>query len=208
MKVVMGGTFDPVHHGHLRMALEVREALKAEVVDLLPCYQPVHRATPGTPLQHRLAMLERVVEQDPALRIDTSEICREGPSYMVDTLRSLRLGLGETPLVLVMGMDAFAHFDSWHQWQAIPELAHLLIVHRPPGALPANGAVFSLLKERQVSEVGSLAEGPGGRICMLPTTSLEISSTDIRARIGAGQSARYLLPETVWAYIQEQGLYC
>lgn len=207
MICLLGGTFDPVHHGHLRTAIEVQQALGIERVHLLPARVPPHRRPPAATPEQRLAMLRRAIENEPALAIDTRELDRPGPSYMVDTLRSLRAEAGDAPVVLVIGVDAFAALDLWHQWRAIPDLAHLLVLDRPGGRWPEQGALAELVAQRRVADCRALSEAPAGRVASLRVSQLEISSTRIRELLGAGTNARYLLPDGVLDLILENGWY-
>ena len=141
---VYGGTFDPIHYGHLRPALDVMTRLDLQEVRFIPCYQPVHREQPGTSAEDRCAMIALAIANQPRFKLDKRELVRQGPSYMVDTLASLRQEMMQhTPspgLVLMMGLDAFKHFLSWHEWQKILTLAHIALMHRPGEHLPTKGA--------------------------------------------------------------------
>ncbi|MDO3723061.1 nicotinate-nucleotide adenylyltransferase [Marinobacter sp. chi1] len=208
MHLVYGGTFDPVHHGHLRMALEVSDRLGGEQVHLMPCHIPPHRGGTGASSEQRLRLLELAVDGEPQLVVDDRELRRGGASYTADTLRQLRAERGQdTPLAIIVGTDAFAGFDRWREWRAIPELAHIIIVRRPGYQLDAHGEPARLLAERGVSAPDALYDRPCGRLLALDLPLLDISATDIRARIGDGRSPRYLLPESVWREIRAQGLY-
>ena len=206
---VLGGTFDPVHFGHLRPALELLETLDLAEVRLIPCGQPPHRKPPRATAAARLAMLELAVANQPGLRVDPRELERPGPSYMVDTLASLRAEFGTTPLYLLLGSDAFLGLPDWHRWQELPQLAHLVVMHRPGWALDDDLAapLAQLVDTRRVYEAAALAAQPAGNILLVPVTPLDISATAIRALIGAGRSPRYLLLDTVWEYIRAHGLY-
>lgn len=205
---LFGGTFDPVHHGHLRVALEMRERLGLTEVRLLPCASPPHRGSPGASAAQRLAMLERAVAGQPDLIVDRRELDRPGPSYTIDTLQSLREERGDVPLYLLLGSDAFAAFDGWHRWQAIPELVHLVVMRRPgDGGIDSLSAPLrELLAQRRVRTAAEL-RGAAGGILLQEVTMLAISASAIRALIAGGRSPRYLLPEAVWNYIQQHHLY-
>lgn len=205
---ILGGTFDPVHYGHLRPALELLEGLALGEVRLLPCGVPPHRSTPvATPSQRR-AMLELALEEQTGLRLDTRELERPGPSYMVDTLSSLREELPDTPLCLLLGSDAFLGLTGWHRWQELTGLAHLVVMHRPGWTFAAADATLAqLLAGHRVDSHAALVAHPAGAILLQPVTQLDISATAIRAQIAAGRSPRYLLPDAVWGYIRAQGLY-
>jgi nicotinate-nucleotide adenylyltransferase len=204
---ILGGTFDPVHFGHLRMALELYQALDLAHVRLIPCYQPVHRKQPVATPEQRLAMVQKAITSEPALCVDDCEIQRKGPSYTIDTLNTLQTTLPNTPLCIFMGIDALLNFPSWHKWENILQLAHLVVAHRPQYQLLKTGIVANLLKERLTENAADLHKHAAGRIFLHPVTSLEISSTDIRKQIAMGGNPRYLLPNNVYHYIKQHGTY-
>ncbi|WP_127477933.1 nicotinate-nucleotide adenylyltransferase [Sulfurivermis fontis] len=205
---ILGGTFDPVHFGHLRAALEMLEVLGLAEVRLLPCGQPPHREPPRASATERLAMLELALAGQPGLRVDRRELERSGPSYMVDTLASLRAELGTAPLCLLLGSDAFLGLPQWHRWRELPRLAHLVVLHRPGWTLDAVPAPLAeMLAAQRISAAAELMRRPAGGILLQPVTPLDISATAIRAQIAAGRSPRYLLPDAVWDYIRRRNLY-
>ncbi len=204
---ILGGTFDPIHFGHLRMALELYRALDLAEVRLIPCYTPVHRKQPVASPEMRLAMAKKAVFQEPALQVDNCEIKREGPSYTIDTLKHLHAHHKQTPLCVIMGIDALLSFPSWHKWEEILKLSHLVVAHRPHYQLPHTGVVADLLKQRLTANALDLHRHAAGKIFLHPVTALEISSTDIRKQIGLGQNPRFLLPDSVLNYIKEHGTY-
>jgi nicotinate-nucleotide adenylyltransferase len=207
---VYGGTFDPVHIGHLRPALDCLQTLGLAELRLIPLKVAVHRSQPEAPASLRLAMLRAAVAGEPRMIVDPRELERPGSSYSVDTLRSLRGDLGEgMPICLLMGLDAFAGFLDWHEPEAILELAHLVVMRRPK---PGQGEDLSpglrrLYGERACDGRDALEAAPAGRILMQQVTQLDIASTRIRALIRAGLSARYLVPDPVLAIIERAGLY-
>lgn len=204
---ILGGTFDPIHFGHLRTALELHQLLDLAEVCLVPCYQPVHRKMPIASPEDRLEMVKKAIENEPALRVDHCEIQRKGPSYMIDTLKHFRHKSPNAPLCLIMGIDALLNFTGWHKWQEILEMAHLVVAHRPHYHLPHTGIVSELLKERLKPTPEALHESLAGNILLQPVTPLEISATDIRKQIAMGRSPRYLLPDSVYKYIKQHGVY-
>jgi nicotinate-nucleotide adenylyltransferase len=204
---ILGGTFDPIHFGHLRTAIELHQALDLAEVRLIPCYQPVHRKLPIASPEQRLEMAYCAVHDEPALTIDNCEIERQRPSYTIETLEILRQKFPQTPLCLIMGIDAFLGFPSWHRYEEILALAHLVIAHRPQYQIPSSGIVTSLLKERLKHNAVAIHESLGGHIILHPVTPLEISATDIRKQIATSQNPRYLLPNNVYKYIQQHGVY-
>jgi len=205
---IFGGTFDPIHYGHLRAALDVMEALGLDEIRFLPLQHAVHRAQPLADSGLRLAMLQAALHGEPRFRADDRELTRGGRSYTLDTLRSLREELGgEQPLCLLLGGDAFNGFLSWHEPEQVAELAHLVVMQRPGYHLPSD-SVLQMMVERRGSDLAAeLRDAPGGRIRFQPVTQLDISASDIRERIAEGRSARYLTPDPVLALIDEHGLY-
>lgn len=210
---ILGGTFDPIHFGHLRLAEELAEALDIAQVRLIPAGHPPHRRRPRAGARHRLEMVRLAIAGNPRFVLDECEIAKPGPSYSVDTLSVLRAELPEaTPLVLFMGGDAFLGLNTWHRWQRLTELAHLAVAHRPgfslatwEDALPEE--LRTLLSTHRCELAGELLEKPAGRILLHSVTQLDISASQIRARALRGKSLRYLLPDAVIAYIQENHLY-
>ncbi|GAB6042175.1 nicotinate-nucleotide adenylyltransferase [Endothiovibrio diazotrophicus] len=202
-----GGTFDPIHLGHLRTALEVGEALGGVEVRLLPAGRPPLREGTGASVEQRRRMVELAIEGIDGLALDDRELRREGPSYMVDTLAELRTEIGERPLCLILGMDAFAGLERWHRWPRLIELAHLVVMSRPGHRPPLEGPVAGLLAEHRVDLHEALARHPAGGILEVAVSGLEISASAIRRRLRTGHDIRLLLPEAVRAYIIEHGLY-
>ena len=198
---ILGGTFDPIHYGHLRPALEVKQTLGLEQVRFIPLRQPPHRDQPYSSPQQRLAMVQTATAGEPAFRVDDRELQRSGNSYTVDTLHSLRQELGNLPLCLLMGSDAFRGFPDWHQPDLVLKLAHLVVMQRPGEQPVAHYA------DRIVSNAEPMHSVPGGLILFQPVTQLEISATAIRMMLRTGLSPRYLLPDPVLAIIRQQGLY-
>lgn len=204
---ILGGTFDPIHMGHLRMALELYETLDLARVHILPTYQPMYRKAPVASPEHRLAMVQCAVADEPALIVDEREIRRKGPTYTIDTVVDLKNELPDIPLCLIMGIDAFLNLPSWNRWEEILELAHIIVAHRPHYRLSPAGIVTDLVKERLQHEIGYVHENMAGGILLRPITALEISATDIRKQIAMGRNPRYLLPDSVYDYIKQNGIY-
>ena len=205
---LLGGTFDPVHYGHLRSALDVFELLTLDELRLIPLNQAVHRAQPQAPAAARLAMVQAAVADQPGLIVDDREIERDGPSRTYDTLVSLRAELGlRVPLCLLIGADAFSGFLDWHRPLDILELTHLVVMQRPEAALPRDINLRTQLQERRTDQLADLRAAPGGRIWVQSVTQLAISATAIRHQIATGRSARFLLPDAVLEMIHAQQLY-
>ena len=206
---IYGGTFDPVHYGHLRMAVEVKEALKLDELRFLPCRLPPHRGSPGAGPATRLQMLELALQPAGAgFSVDRRELEREGPSYMVDTLASLRAESPGRVLCLIVGMDAFCGFPSWHRWRDLFGLAHIAVLRRPGGAdAEWTPELAEMVRGRLARDPGELRSSPSGRVLWVEVTQLAISASDIRRLIAEGKSPRFLLPDPVLALIDAQRLY-
>lgn len=204
---IFGGTFDPVHFGHLRPALEVQQALGLKEVRFIPAGHPPHRDQPHATPTQRLAMLRAAIDEQPGFMVDEREVCRPGPSYMVDTLASLRSELGPEPLCLILGYDAFLGLASWYQWQRLIDLAHLVVTHRPGWNHDNLAGELQNLVQRHAMPAAKLADAPAAGLTFVEVTQLDISATRIREQIRTGQDIRYLLPESVYQIIHEQKLY-
>ena len=210
---VLGGTFDPIHYGHLRLAEEIAGTLKLDQVRFVPSGTPPHRAAPGVPGEHRLAMVELAAAGNPRFHVDGREVRRAGPAYTFDTLAELRAEAGGTrPLALLVGADAFLEFATWHRWHEIFGLAHIVVAHRPgyPVERWDERMPQPLAREyssRLVQQPLAVHLSPAGGIAVVPFTALDISATAVRDRLRAGASPRYLLPDVVLDYIQLHRLY-
>lgn len=201
---IFGGTFDPVHYGHLRSALEVKELFGLDEVRLIPCHQPPHRDQPKASATIRLRMLQQAINHEPGLIVDSRELDRAGPSYMVDTLKSLREEFSGQSLLLFIGSDAFENLTSWHRWQQLFDYAHLVVLIRPGYAIKTHDEFFN---QRLAHDKTELSQTPAGSIFFQPVTQLDISATAIRNMIAQKQSPRFLLPDAVIEYIQQHQLY-
>ncbi|SDH26375.1 nicotinate-nucleotide adenylyltransferase [Pseudomonas benzenivorans] len=204
---IFGGTFDPVHIGHLRSALEVAEFMALDQLRLIPSARPPHREAPQVSAHHRLAMVELAVAGLPPLCVDDRELRRDKPSYSIDTLESLRGELAaDDQLYLILGWDAFCGLPSWHRWEALLEHCHILVLQRPDADSEAPETLRNLLAARSVSDPLTL-EGPSGQISFIWQTPLAVSATQIRTLLASGKSARFLVPDAVLTYIHAHGLY-
>lgn len=205
---ILGGTFDPIHHGHLRTALDVAEAVGLDEVRFIPLRHAVHRDQPETPAALRLAMVRAAIAGEPRFFADDREIRRDAPSYTLHTLESLRAERGEVePICVLVGSDAFAEFLTWHRPNDILGLAHLVVMRRPGEAAPGDPALRALVERHGAAGPDALRSAPAGGILFQAVTQLAISATDIRARLRAGRSARYLIPDPVLELIRRNGLY-
>lgn len=204
---IFGGTFDPVHNGHLRPVLEVLEELKLSQVRLIPVHVPAHRPLPAAGGDHRLDLLRLAVDGISGLEIDTRELDRGGASYMVDTLRSLRREFPHTSLCLILGMDSFLGLPKWRQWHELIELAHLVVMDRPGSEPPLEGELAQWLAPRRIDSPQGLRSALAGRVYFHAVTRLDISATRIRALLAAGRAPHFLLPAAVLGAITGRGLY-
>jgi nicotinate-nucleotide adenylyltransferase len=204
---ILGGAFDPIHNGHLRTALELCTKLDLEHVRFVPTGLPAHREQPRPSAELRLRMVEAAVDGMGRFVADRRELERPGPSYSVDTLRSLREEFPESPLGMIVGMDAFIGLPTWHQWRRILALAHVIVARRPGWRQPRQGVLGDLLRAAATESATALHRALGGRIHVTSVTQLEISSTDLRNSIAAGVDPRYLVPERVRDIIIETECY-
>ena len=204
---IFGGTFDPIHYGHLRTAFEMLQALKFGEVRFIPCGNPPHRGITYADAKLRLEMVEVATAGQKGFVVDGRELRRDGPSYTVDTLSALRDEYPSRPLALIIGMDAFLDLPNWHRWQSILELAHIIVAHRPGWRAPDVGPLGTLLADRGTHQVNDLHDAAYGHIYIHDVTQLEISSSDIRELVAVGRNPRFLLPDAVWDVIEGSGCY-
>ena len=207
---ILGGTFDPIHYGHLRLAEEMLELAGLEQIRFIPAGNPPHRDAPQVSAEHRSNMVKLAIAGQPAFILDEREVVKQGKCYTVDTLRELRSELGkDLPLCLLMGGDAFLQLHTWHEWEQILDLAHIVVGYRPGFPLEERDAAPKLYEHyrRRLCSVGYLSQHAAGGIAELAIPKLEISATLIRARVSDNRTIRYLLPETVANYIYQNHLY-
>ena len=211
---ILGGTFDPIHHGHLRLAQEALEQCDLAQVRFIPSGTPPHRPAPQASANARWEMVRLALNGHPDFLVDVREVFRTDPCYTVDTLTALRAELGtRQPLCLILGADAFLQLHTWHDWKRLFELAHIFVLQRagnPPLGNAMNSADAALQAEyraRLAPGTGALHEAPCGAIFVADMPALEISSTDIRRRCADGKSIRYLVPDVVANYINTHSLY-
>lgn len=205
---LFGGTFDPVHFGHLRVALDVVQHLKLEQLRLLPLAAAVHRRQPIASPEQRMAMLRVAIRDEPILVADDRELTRGGPSYTVDTLRSFRDELGaEAPLCLLVGADAFEGLRDWHRPLDILERVHLIVMQRPGAPTARDAWLRDQVEQRRIQDPASLRDQAAGLIYFQTVTQLDISATRIRRLLAQGNSPRYLLPDAVLALAREYSCY-
>ncbi|NVJ65546.1 MAG: nicotinate-nucleotide adenylyltransferase [Gammaproteobacteria bacterium] len=207
VKIILGGTFNPVHYGHLRIAEEMLNLFPKAEISLMPAAFPPHRSKPSASPEQRIAMLDLALTSSPQLQIDTREIEREEPSYSVVTLEQIRQEAKDSCLIFIMGTDAFAKLDSWYQWQKLLTLTNILVIKRPGSGLPRKGPVAKLMTEQRLDDISDLAKHQYGKISYYQMPLLDISSTYIRNQIKCGKSPRFLLPNDILDYIKQNHLY-
>lgn len=208
--VIYGGSFDPVHYGHLKTALAVQQALNFDRFLFLPCKTPLLKKTTMASSAQRLDMLALALQPYPRFAIDSQEIERDTPSYMVDTLQNIRrLGGQNLAITLLIGMDTFLQLPQWHAWQQLMDLSHLLVIHRPGAVEKASIApvLQALLITRETHDKKELLTQPYGKIYRLDAGQYDISSTWLRQQINQGLSIENYVPAAVNQYIKEQALY-
>lgn len=201
---IFGGTFDPVHYGHLRAALEAKEIFGLDQVRLIPSAQPPHRNPPHASVAMRVQMLKLAIEDRSGFIIDTREVDRAGVSYMALTLESLRREFPNQPLLLFIGSDAFSRLTTWYQWQRLFEFAHIIVLTRPGFAVLQLDDFFAV---RQAGDRQDLSRHLAGKLYCQPITQLDISATAIRKIFADRGNPAFLLPDAVIAYINQNKLY-
>jgi len=202
---ILGGTFDPIHYGHLRSAVDVAEQFELTQIRLIPSARPPHREQPQANPEQRLSMLSLAVEDSDLFEVDDRELHRDGPSYTVDTLLSLRNEFPDSPLYLLLGTDAFLHIHSWHRWRELLDFAHIVVMQR-------SGEVITMPKKLSDWYQQNLAtedniSSAGNNIWPITVTPLEISATEIRAKVEQGKKLQFLAPDAVIQYIEQLNLY-
>ncbi|MDA8362318.1 MAG: nicotinate-nucleotide adenylyltransferase [Gammaproteobacteria bacterium] len=205
---IFGGTFDPIHFGHLRTAQEIMRTLVLEEVRFVPAAFPPHRRTPVANAEERLRMVDLAVSEFPGFRADDRELRRAGPSYTVPTLESFRAELGQRPICLIVGVDAFHGIESWHRASDLPQLAHLVVVRRPGWDFaPDEKALPQWLRGRRCTDPIQLAGVPSGKLVFQSVSPHDISGSRIRAMLACGESVHGMVPAVVEAFIASRGLY-
>lgn len=204
---VLGGTFDPIHHGHLRLAVELYERLHLAKIHLIPTAHPPHRYQPLASSRLRLEMVKAAITGVEGLIADDCELHRKGLSYTIDTLSILREKYSHHSLCLILGMDAFIGLPQWHQWERLITLAHLLVVRRPGILLPEIHQMHDFLLAHQLHTHDNLLHQAAGGIWIEEIPMLNISATQIRNLIATGRNPCYLLPTAVLEIIHSHQLY-
>lgn len=220
---IFGGTFDPIHIGHLRTAVELRKVLGLHEMRLITSATPPHRIQPQASAEHRMAMLHLALSHSsecseveliesgsiaPELVADDRELHRKGPSYTLDTLTEIRAEIGtKIPLYLCIGMDALVNLNQWHRWRELTDVAHIVVTARPGWHLPKSGEVLEFVRAHRATSTEQLQETPAGKILIMEMTLLPVSATGIRQALQRKDSIRYLVPDQVIDYIRQHQLY-
>jgi len=204
---IFGGTFDPIHYGHLRTAFEILQALRFGEIRFVPSGDPPHRGASIAKAALRFDMVSAATAAETGFVVDDCELRRNGPSYTIDTLSAMREEISDQPMGLILGMDAFLGLTSWHRWDELLNYAHIVVAHRPGWRAPDIGPLGELLSEHGTHRVDDLHKHGEGFIHIHAVTQLEISSTEIRDLVGAGRDPRFLMPDVVRDVIMNSGCY-
>ncbi|NOU52553.1 nicotinate-nucleotide adenylyltransferase [Pseudoalteromonas sp. JBTF-M23] len=207
MIALFGGTFDPIHLGHINMAKQCVKELKLDKLNFLPCAMPVHKAQPGITDAHRLTMLSLATQDNPKFAIDRRELIRQGPSYSLLSLQECRTASPNTPLLFLMGMDSFNSLPSWYKWQDIIQLCHIIVYQRPGEKLANSDQLTQYLAQASTTNRELLTQQQGGLCYFLAGDTFDAASSDIRKRIKNRENTEHLLNEQVREYIDEHHLY-
>jgi len=204
---VFGGTFDPIHYGHLRTAFEMLQALRFDEIRFIPCGDPPHRGETYADAAHRFEMVQVAVAGQAGFVVDDRELQRDGPSYSIDTLLTLREEFPQRSLGLILGMDAFLGLPRWHRWREILDVAHIIVAHRPGWRAPDIGPLGEMLSDSGTHRIKDLHDQTQGCVHIHAVTQLEISSTEIRELVEAGRDPRFLMPDAVRGVIAASKCY-
>ncbi len=204
---ILGGTFDPIHLGHINLALATYHQLRLSQVRFIPVHIPPHRTMPVASADDRKSMLEAALNNFDELTLDCREIARNETSYSIDTLESLRTELPLTPLCLILGRDAFNKIDTWHRWQHLLDHAHIVVANRPGAKPELSETARAWLEDHQTNDNNTIAEFCSGRIYYVEIPLLNISSTVIRTAIADKEDVKQWLHPSTINYIKNHQLY-
>lgn len=204
---ILGGTFNPVHFGHLRTALSAQQDFSLDEVRLIPCNHPVHKKEPEVAVRHRIAMLHKAVKAEKRLVVDVRELIRPGPSYMIETLESLRAEYQNDRLFLLLGADAFNKLEDWKDWQKIFELAHIIVITRPGWEINPSALIIEYCEHSSVSCFSDMCKSQNGNVLTYSFIPLMIASSEIRKLLKEKKSVRDFMPNKVIKYIKKHQLY-
>jgi nicotinate-nucleotide adenylyltransferase len=204
---ILGGTFDPIHNGHLHVATSVLKELPLDQIRLLPCYQPAFQKIPSASPEHRLIMTKLACDSLPKISVDEHEIHRQGSSFMIDTLRTLKKEQPDDYFCLIIGQDALASFDQWHEWEQILNYCHLIVVNRPINTTEINSGLQSFIIQHKTDDFSALLNSHSGKIFFCEIPALDISATRIRTQLKQHQNVENTIPHAVIDYILKHHLY-
>lgn len=204
---LLGGAFDPIHYGHLRLALDFLQILDLKEVRFIPCKLPVMKAATLATPEQRLALLRLAITPVTQFSIDDREIRRDTPSYMIDTVKSLRKECSDTPLCLLLGSDAFLELDQWKEWRQLLDYVHIVVGLRAGTPFLLNDVLSDFISQHQLNDAEDLHQQLHGGIYIQNISQLTISASDIRSQIAAHLDVRFLLPDSAYQYIQQHQLY-
>lgn len=207
MIAVFGGTFNPVHLGHINMAKQCVDAFKLTSLYFMPCAQPTHKTAPDISSEHRIGMLKAAISPFPCFKLDLRELNRTGPSYSLLSLQELRGEHPTTPILFLIGMDSFNTLDKWYEWQAITQLCHIVVYQRPGQSCKVSGALESYMHQANVDSIDTLTNFIAGKLYFLPGEVLDAASSVIRNQLKVNVKNNELLPSTVSQYIKQHRLY-
>jgi len=205
---LFGGTFNPIHFGHLKLAIELTELLQVQPMRMLPCAIPPHRETPCATPEQRLAMLKLAIDKQPQLKADSLELHRATPSYSIDTLELVRQQIGmQVPLFLCLGMDSLTGLDSWHRWRELLDFCHIVVCPRPGWEIPTQGQLANWIDQHKCDDLTALKKCPAGQLYICDLPMLDLSSSEIRDHIKQDKKIDHMTPESVIEYIKLHSLY-
>jgi len=204
---LFGGTFDPIHSGHLKIAEQLIDLLDLQCMQFIPNKHPMYRDKPVANAKHRLAMTRIATAHYPKFIVNDVEINRPGPTYTIDTITAIREQIPKQPLCLLIGEDVFASMNGWHDWKKIPDMVHLIIIDRPGVTHPYNSEIQALFDERKTHDTHSLSKKPGGKIIRHLIDPLTISATKVRKKLKTGEDVSREVPPEVLRYIEQHHLY-
>ncbi|WP_350586169.1 nicotinate-nucleotide adenylyltransferase [Pseudoalteromonas sp. RB2-MNA-CIBAN-0110] len=207
MIAIFGGTFDPVHLGHLNMAQQCVNAFNLDTLYFMPCALPAHKAAPGISTQHRINMLNAAIAPYPHFELDLRELNRTGPSYSLLSLQELRKEHPTTPILFLIGMDSFNNLDKWFEWKTIAQLCHIVVYQRPAQHCTVTGELKSYMQRANAGEVAALKHSLAGKLYFLPGEMLDAASSTIREQLKKSNKKNELLPDAVSHYIEVHQLY-
>ncbi|MBQ4857932.1 nicotinate-nucleotide adenylyltransferase [Pseudoalteromonas sp. MMG007] len=207
MIAIFGGTFDPVHLGHINMAKQCVKAFNLNTLYFMPCALPAHKTAPGISTEHRINMLSAAIAPYSFFQLDLRELNRSGPSYSLLSLQEIRAEHPTTPIIFLIGMDSFNNLDKWYEWQAITQLCHIVVYERPEQTVTPSEQLKSYMQHAQVNKAHALEQAPAGKLYFLPGDMFDAASSVIREQLKKTNKKNELLPKSVSHYIEQHQLY-